>query len=236
MSIRIHKLLLGVALGLAAPLAAQESGPTEAVVQAIKPGPHAEAVMLTAAAFVGDFSSRGEWFAMPFKGLEPRLLSRTTLPFSYENGAVLSLVTKLPPGRRSADVRLLEQPLAKRGSELNLSLAQKLRGSVATDADSIACDPGMVNCRGTLGVMVGLGNPVVHGDSAVVLFSLHVRGGNREDGIAGAEARFALFLHRADSAWKPIRVAEAGLNRLGMAWQLDQPAPAIKMIRRPGGS
>ncbi len=93
-----------------------------------------------------------------------------------------------------------DQPAAPTEAEL-ASLTAQLGGRVATRSDSIWCQA-KEGCHGTLGLWVHLGEPMVQGDSAVILGRWQRRSADGVLNFSAPSDKVAIFLRRSGAAWQ----------------------------------
>lgn len=201
-------------------LAAQGSVPVDPVRQAQAPGADAGAIRLAAAHWIGAFLDSGEWYAASYTSKD-RVLAPWTLSAAVKGDTILWLTTD--PNPINKGFRSIPVPLANRSAKEAGILAAALKAKVGTSADSIWCEGG--NCHGTMSTLIQLGNPVVSGTEAVIVFSLLNRS-PLSPHLPGRTIRLAVYLERGANGW----VVQSARNAtqptmIGVKWNIGDPSP-----------
>lgn len=223
-------LFLALSAG-AGSLHAQGITEVEVLKQVQNPAAEAQEVRLAAARFIRQFLDGGEWFAKDYRERSPQVLAPWTLAKAIHDEDVL--VMTQTPGSPLRQTRVISKPLPLRSVAETQSLAEVLKARVGTSADSIYCEAGA--CHGVLGLLVQIGNPVITGDQAVIVFGLLSRTQSEANrmGLPGRLNTFALYLDKGEKGWTGRSAAIANQDQVGPRWKPGDPAPST--VRKSPG-
>lgn len=140
-----------------------------------------------------------------------RVLMQTPLAMTVEGNTIRKTAT--PPMVRS------ETELA--------AMAAQWGGRLATPEDAITCgNPG--GCRGTHGLLVTIGEPIIMGDSATIVSLIQRSSSDSTRFVMVPPETRAIFLRRIGGLWRVVAFAHAGQGSFHTTFPVDSLGGPLK--------
>lgn len=152
-----------------------------------------------------------EYMPQSYRGAPFRVLMQTPLPQAI-NGKDVVTPTGAPVERSEAELS---------------AMAAQIGARLAVPGDKVTCTnpPG---CSGTHGLLVTLGEPVIRGDSAAIMWLLQRSSADSTRSVHVPPEQRAIFLRRTNGVWRATSFGYGGQGPIREIYQVDSLGRPVK--------